>query len=90
MRSQQFIYNPKASIYFYNKGRFRYEGIMLIGTMEVLQDEKTKKEIWCTGDTMFYKHGVTDPDYCVLKFTAIRGRHYCDLKSESFNVEDLD
>ena len=90
MRSQQFIYNPKASIYFYNKGRFRYEGIMLIGTMEVLQDEKTKKEIWCTGDTMFYKHGVTDPDYCVLKFTAIRGRHYCDLKTESFNVEDLD
>lgn len=90
MRSQQFINNPKASIYFYNKGRFRYEGIMLIGTMEVLQDEKIKKEIWCAGDTLFYKQGVTDPDYCVLKFTAIRGRHYCDLKTESFNVEDLE
>ena len=90
MRSQQFINNSKASIYFYNKGRFRYEGIMLIGTMEVLQDEKIKKEIWCAGDTLFYKQGVTDPDYCVLKFTAIRGRHYCDLKTESFNVEDLE
>ncbi len=90
MRSQQFINNPKASIYFYNKGRFLYEGIMLIGTMEVLQDEKIKKEIWCAGDTLFYKQGVTDPDYCVLKFTAIRGRHYCDLKTESFNVEDLE
>ena len=29
MRSQQFMKNPKASIYFYNRGRFKYEGIML-------------------------------------------------------------
>lgn len=89
MRSQQFIKNPKASIYFFSKGRFKYEGIMLTGTMEVLQDNKTKQEIWCTGDTMYYKQGVTDPDYCVLKFTAIKGRHYCDLKTESFDIEDL-
>lgn len=89
MRTQQFIKNPKASIYFYNKGRFKYEGIMLIGTMEVLQDDETKQKIWCPGDTMFYKKGVTDPDYCVLKFTAIKGRHYCDLKTESFDIKDL-
>ncbi|MBD5463537.1 MAG: pyridoxamine 5'-phosphate oxidase family protein [Lachnospiraceae bacterium] len=89
MRSQQYMKNPKASIYFFNKGRFRYEGIMLIGTMEVLQDDAVKKEIWCPGDTMFYKQGVTDPDYCVLKFTAVKGRHYCDLKTESFEIGDL-
>lgn len=85
MRSQQFIKNPKASIYFYSKGRFKYEGIMLTGTMEVLLDDETKQEIWRTGDTMFYKQGVTDPDYCVLKFTAIKGRYYCNLKTESFD-----
>ena len=89
MRSKQYMKNPKASIYFFNKGRFRYEGIMLTGTMEVLQDAGIKKEIWQTGDTMYYKEGVTDPDYCVLKFTAVKGRHYCDLKSESFNMADL-
>lgn len=89
MRSQQYMTNPKASIYFYNKGRFKYEGIMLTGTMEVLQDDAIKREIWCAGDTMYYRQGVTDPDYCVLKFTAIKGRHYCDLKTESFRVEDL-
>lgn len=89
LRVQQFMKNPKASLYFYNRGRFKYEGIMLIGTMEVLQDEDIKREIWCIGDTMYYKNGVTDPDYCVLKFTAIKGRHYCDLKTESFNMEDL-
>lgn len=89
MRSQQFMKNPKASIYFYHKGRFQYEGIMLTGTMEVLQNEEIKREIWCAGDTMYYRQGVTDPDYCVLKFTAQRGRHYCNLKTESFCMEDL-
>ncbi len=89
MRSQQFMKNPKASIYFYNKGRFKYEGIMLIGMIEVLQDSKIKEEIWRTGDTMYYRQGVNDPDYCVLKFTAIKGRYYCDLRTESFNIEDL-
>ena len=86
MRSQQFIKNPKASIYFYSKGRFKYEGIMLIGTMEVLQDDKTKREIWRTGDTMFYKKGVTDPDYCVLKFTSISARYYSNFKSEDIEI----
>jgi Uncharacterized stress protein (general stress protein 26) len=58
---------------------------MLVGTMKVLTDEKTKKEIWRTGDNIFYKKGVTDPDYCILEFTAKKGRNYCDLKTESFD-----
>ena len=55
-------------------------------SMEVLTDQGTKNMIWKKGDTMFYKKGVTDPDYCVLKFTAIKGRYYCDLKTESFDI----
>ena len=84
MRSQQYLTNPKASLYFYHRGRFKYEGIMLVGTMEILQDIEIKKEIWQSGDTMYYPEGVGDPDYCVLKFTAHRGRRYCSLKSEDF------
>jgi len=86
MRVGQYRDNGKASLYFFHKGRFRYEGVMLIGTMEVLEDAVTKQEIWRTGDTIFYEKGVTDPDYCVLKFTAAKGRHYCDLKTESFDL----
>lgn len=59
---------------------------MLIGTMEILKDEAIKKELWKTGDSIFYRKGVTDPDYCILKFTAIKDRHYCDLKTMSFDV----
>lgn len=88
MRTQQFLKNPKACIYFYQRGRFRYEGIMLVGTMEVLKEEGIKREIWCSGDTMYYPQGVTDPDYCVFKFTAIKGRYYTNLKSENFTMDD--
>lgn len=88
MRTQQFMKNPRASIYFYKRGRFQYEGIMLTGTMEVLQDSDIKKEIWQTGDSLYYKEGVTDPDYCVLKFTAVKGRRYCALKSENFDLKE--
>jgi len=86
MRVAQYKNNEKASIYFFNKGRFKYEGVMLIGEMKVLTDAETKKEIWRTGDKMFYRGGVTDPDYCVLKFTAKKGRYYCDLKTEGFDM----
>ncbi|MBP5633414.1 pyridoxamine 5'-phosphate oxidase family protein [Candidatus Saccharibacteria bacterium] len=87
MRVAQYKKNPKASIYFYHKGLIKYVGVMLTGKMEVLTDQDTKNAIWKRGDTMFYKKGVTDPDYCVLKFTAKAGRYYCDLKTNSFKVD---
>ena len=87
MRVKQYLDNPNASIYFYHKGLIRYEGVMLTGTMEVMTDQETKEMLWRKGDTMFYKKGVTDPDYCVLKFTAKSGRYYCDLKTESFEIQ---
>ena len=74
--------NPKASVYFIDKRFFR--GVSLIGTMEVLETAEAKERIWRKGDTMYYKEGVTDPDYCVLKFTAIKGRYYSNFKSEDF------
>ena len=79
MRVKQYQNNPNASIYFYHKGLVKYVGVMLIGKMEVLTDQETRNMIW--------KTGVTDPDYCVLKFTAARGRYYCDLKTESFDIK---
>lgn len=58
---------------------------MLKGHIDILEDAQSKEMIWKTGDTMYYSQGVTDPDYCVLKFTAFELRHYSDLKSESFS-----
>ena len=85
MRVAQYRNNPNASIYFYDKRFFR--GVMLIGTMEILEDDDSKQMIWQEGDTMYYAGGVTDPDYCVLKFTAQKGRYYANFKSEIFLIE---
>lgn len=89
MRVGQYKENNKASIYFYHRGRFNYEGVMLLGTMEVCTDDETKAMIWQTGDTMYYKKGVTDPDYCVLKFTATKGRFYSAFKTISFDLQEV-
>lgn len=86
VRVNHYLHNSNACIYFYHKGFIKYTGCMLLGKMEVLTDQQNKNMIWRKGDTVFYKKGVTDPDYCVLKFTAESGRYYCDLKSENFNI----
>lgn len=57
-----------------------------MGKAEVLTSQEIKNALWRKGDTMFYKKGVTDPDYCVLKFTAEKGRYYCDLRTECFDM----
>mgnify|MGYP000063935308 FL=1 len=34
-----------------------------------------------------WHEGVTDPDYCVLRFTAEQGRFYSNFNSENFEIE---
>ena len=85
MRVAQYRANPNACIYFFDKRFFR--GVMLKGKMEVLEDAESKKMVWQEGDTMYYSKGVTDPDYCVLRFTTQTGRYYTNFSSENFDVE---
>ena len=85
MRVSQFLKNNRACLYVCNT-RF-FKGVMLRGTMEILTDSTSKEMIWQEGDTMYYPEGVTDPDYCVLKFTAFSGRYYSGFKSEDFTIE---
>lgn len=77
--------DPRACLYFCDRRFFR--GVMLKGHMEVLEDSQSKELIWRDGDTMYYPLGVTDPDYCVLKFTAQSGRYYSNFKSEDFVID---
>jgi len=85
MRVSQYLKNNRACVYFCDRRFFR--GVMLKGTMEVLTDSESKEMIWRDGDTIYYKEGVTDPDYCVLKFTSFAGRYYSGFKSENFEIE---
>ncbi len=84
---KQFLANNKACVYFYKRGLIKYQGATIKGIMQVCTDQPTKEKIWRFGDKLFYKQGVSDPDYCVLKFTAIEAEYYCNFKTEtiSFN-----
>ena len=86
MRVNQYRENNKACVYFCDKRFFR--GVMLKGTVEILEDMKSKEMIWREGDSMYYPKGVTDPDYCVLRFTSHTGRFYSNFKSEDFSIHE--
>jgi general stress protein 26 len=84
-RVAQWKENPNACIYFY--GKLIYRGVMLSGTMEIINDMELKKKHWKWPMKFIYKNGgVTDPDYCILKFTAANGRYYSMYKSEDFSL----
>ena len=74
MRAAQYRDNPKACIYFCDRRFFR--GVMLKGTMEVLEDSESKEMIWREGDTMYYPKGVTDPEQITRTAYLLRKQFY--------------
>lgn len=84
MRVAQYRRNPRGTVYFCDPVTF--EGFMLWGTMEVLEDAASRRLIWRDGDTEYYPLGVDDPDYCVLRFTAFKGRYYSNFHSENIEL----
>ena len=86
MRIKQYQYNSKACIYFCDKRFFR--GVMLIGTMEVVDDKDIKKELWKDEFSMYYQGGMDGGDFIILKFTANNGRYYSNFHSEDFEIDE--
>lgn len=84
MRVAQFRRNGAACLYFCDPRTFR--GLLLTGTMEVLEDAASRRLVWREGDERYYPGGVDGPDCCALRFTARTGRYYCDFHSENFEI----
>lgn len=85
MRIKHYRNNPKACIYFCDRRFFR--GVMLQGTMEVLDDKKTKEALWNDDYEKYYTGGANGGDFIILKFTAENGRYYSNFHSENFEIE---
>jgi len=84
MKVSQYRNDPKACIYFCDTRFFR--GVMLRGTMEIVEDTEIKKMLWDDKYKMYYPLGVTDPEYCVLRFTAANGRYYSNFSVQDFEI----
>lgn len=87
IRTGQFRNNPKSCVYFMDSVGFH--GLSLTGTMMVHDDEETKLKFWCEGDDKYYSQGPTDPDYCMLEFSAEKGNYYHGDQKLLFNVEEF-
>lgn len=79
--------NPKASMYYCRPGDFK--GALFIGKVEICTDQPTKDFLWREGFERYYPKGVTDPDYCVLKFTADKGAYYGPGRCQ-FSMDELE
>lgn len=83
-RVAQFRENPKACVYFTNLDN--WSGLMLVGSIEVIDDPKIKERFWSEGCEVYYPLGVTDPDYSILCFTAKWGNYYKSLHNSTFEI----
>lgn len=80
---QALLQNPRAGLYFYDRALYR--GAAFTGAVTVLDDQSIKNEIWRDMDTIFYESN-TDPDYCILKFTAEAVRYYQGYRSTDLTL----
>lgn len=78
--------NSKANVYFYSQ-KLLWEGCMLKGNMEIVEDMSVKERFWINAFKNAYpEKSFTDPDFCVLKFTAYSGRYYSMFKPRDFEI----
>lgn len=84
-RVRQLRKDNRACVYYVDEKNFK--GLMLIGTIEILQDIEPKKMLWSEGAEIYYPLGVEDPDYSVLYFIAKQGNYYQTLKNITFEIQ---
>ena len=84
-RVQQLKKDNKACVYYVDGTEFK--GLMLTGTIEILQDMESRKMLWFDGAEKYYPLGVNDPDYAVLCFTSKEGNYYHALNNISFEID---
>lgn len=84
-RVQQLKNDNRACVYYVDDEDFK--GLMLTGTIQIVQDLTSRQMLWADGNERYYPLGVEDPDYSVLYFTAHKGNYYHKLKNITFEIE---
>lgn len=67
-KAQRIANSNRASVCFNKDGAYN---ITLVGTIEVLTDPETKREMWYPGMGNLFRD-AEDPEYCVLRFHTQR------------------
>jgi general stress protein 26 len=77
----QIAKNNKASVYIYDRKTF--EGLLLLGKITEVRDQKIKDTFWHDSWKIYYPAGKDGGDFSVLKFTGKNYKFY----TGNFKVE---
>jgi general stress protein 26 len=64
----------KISLYYVNPAT--YEGVLLVGTVEMVKDMVLKRAFWQDNWLKLYRGGVDDPSYALLKFSPLEYKYF--------------
>jgi general stress protein 26 len=76
--------HPAASIYYCKPDDF--QGIMLSGDIEILDDPKIREAIWQDGWEQYYPQGPHDPDHTVLRLYPARAKGWMNAGPFTFEL----
>jgi general stress protein 26 len=81
---EQIKKNSKGSAYFCLPKEWR--GVLLNGTINVVESLETKHEIWRPDWSMYYPKGVEDPDFTLLLLQPEKGYLYNQMQKSEFSI----
>ena len=70
--------NPNVSVYYCQPKSFH--GVMLGGTIEIIEDDSIKQALWQPGWEVYYPKGFDDPDHTVLRLSPLFLRSWYQLQ----------
>jgi general stress protein 26 len=76
--------NHEVVVKFYDDGKL----FKAIGTADVMEDQRSKDELWEEDWTRYWPAGKEDPDYCLLKIRP-REASYLDMHVDPLKTHKL-
>ncbi|MDE6709820.1 MAG: pyridoxamine 5'-phosphate oxidase family protein [Oscillospiraceae bacterium] len=68
--------NPKASVCYFLSG----DSVTLIGNVEFINDRELQAAVWNETDRRFFKKGIDDPKFRLIKFHTIEATFWIEGK----------
>ena len=68
--------NPKASVCYFLEGN----SVTLIGNVEFIEDRELQEAVWNETDRRFFKKGIDDPKFSLIKFHTVEATFWIEGK----------
>ena len=68
--------DPKASVCYFLEG----DSVTLIGNVEFVEDRELQEAVWNETDRRFFKNGVDDPKFRLIKFHTVEATFWIEGK----------